>query len=167
MKDIRKERLALVITTLSYVSCVLQTIFANWEAWVPFVVTVGIVILWCVHFMQRLDMRARTSIYFAYCAFLVFYHGIHDTSMYEVSVATTLFMVTFTIFDSSVPSDHNGPGYTDSAEGDGSGRPYVNIDSLAECIPAFMVRRGNPSHAGIGFFLTLRCASVIISGTGS
>ncbi len=100
MKDIKKERLALVITTLSYVSCVLQTRFANWEAWVPFVVTVGIVVLWSVHFTQRLDMRARTAIYFAYCAFLVFYHGIHDTSMYEVSVATTLFMVTFTIFDS-------------------------------------------------------------------
>ena len=100
VKDIKKERLALVITTLSYVSCVLQTRFASWEAWVPFVVTVGIVVLWSVHFTQRLDMRARTAIYFAYCAFLVFYHGIHDTSMYEVSVATTLFMVTFTIFDS-------------------------------------------------------------------
>ncbi len=38
---------------------------------------------------------------FAFSAFLVFYHGIHETSLYEVSIATALFLVSFMIFDRS------------------------------------------------------------------
>lgn len=81
-------------------SCLLQNNFGNWEFWVPFIVLLGILGLWALHFAQKLDEKTRSIIYFIFCAFLVFYHGVHDTSLYDVSVATMLFMATFTILDS-------------------------------------------------------------------
>lgn len=99
MNSIRKERLVLAITSLACISCILQNIFGKWEFWVPFIAVPGLVGLWVIHFMQKMDSHARTIVYFIYAAFLVFYHGVHDTSLYEVSVATMLFMTTFTILD--------------------------------------------------------------------
>lgn len=101
MNDLKKERLILVITTLACISCILQNNFGNWEFWVPYIVSIGIVGLWAMHFAQKMDMHARTIVYFIYSAFLVFYHGIHDTSLYEVSVSITLFLVSFTILDNT------------------------------------------------------------------
>lgn len=37
--------------------------------------------------------------YFIFAAFLCFYHGIHETSLFDVSVAIMLFMSTFTIYE--------------------------------------------------------------------
>ncbi len=89
----------MVIISLACLSCILQNNFGNWEFWVPFIVLPGMIGLWVLHFSQKLDDRTRAIVYFIYCAFLVFYHGVHDTSLYEVSVATMLFMTVFTILD--------------------------------------------------------------------
>ncbi len=97
MEELRRERLIVSIATLSGISCILQNYFGGWEAWVPVVIFAGGVAIWYFHIAQKLDTHSRTNIYFAYAAFLVFYHGIHETSFYDVSVVIVLFMATFTI----------------------------------------------------------------------
>ncbi len=99
MDDIRKERLIISITTLAGISCILQNFFGGWEFWVPAVVLAGMIILWILHIIQKPDPSARIRLYFAFAAFLLFYHGVHDTSLFDISVSVTLFMVTFTIVD--------------------------------------------------------------------
>ncbi|MCR5098017.1 MAG: response regulator [Lachnospiraceae bacterium] len=99
MNDIRKERLLLVISTLAALSCVLQNFFGGWEFWVPPLVVAGIIGCWWCHIAQRLNPDSRASMYFLFDAFLLFYHGIHDTSLYEISISTMLFIGTFTILD--------------------------------------------------------------------
>ncbi len=97
--DIRKERLIISITTMAGVACILQNYFGGWDFWVPYVVLVGMIILWCIHLAKKIDSRLRVNLYFAFAAFLLFYHGIHETSLFDISVSVTLFMVTFTIAD--------------------------------------------------------------------
>ncbi len=99
MDGIRKERLVISICTLAGISCLLQNYFGGWEFWVPAVVLVGMVLLWWIHIAGSLAPDHRIEIYFAYAAFLLFYHGIHDTSLFDVSVSVVLFMVTFTMAD--------------------------------------------------------------------
>lgn len=102
MEDIKKERLILSIITLAGVSCILQNYFGNWEFWVPAVVLVGCVILWWIHITESLDHNVRANMYFAYVAFLLFYHGIHYTSFYDVSIVIGLSMATFSILNRPV-----------------------------------------------------------------
>ncbi|MBQ5534425.1 MAG: HAMP domain-containing histidine kinase, partial [Lachnospiraceae bacterium] len=97
MNDLRKERLVISICTLAGISCILQNFFGKWEFWVPVVVFVGMIALWWFHIAGKLDSESRINIYFAYAAFLLFYHGIHDTSLFDISVSVALFMITFTI----------------------------------------------------------------------
>ncbi len=99
MNDIRKERLIIVITTLAGISCILQNWFGDWEFWVPAVVFAGMILLWIIHLVHRFDPSSRINLYFAFAAFLLFYHGIHDTSLFDISVSVALFMVTFTSAD--------------------------------------------------------------------
>ena len=97
MNDLRKERLVISICTLAGISCIMQNFFGRWEFWVPVVVLVGMIVLWWFHIAGKLDSESRINIYFAYAAFLLFYHGIHDTSLFDISVSVALFMITFTI----------------------------------------------------------------------
>ncbi|MCR5686546.1 MAG: response regulator [Lachnospiraceae bacterium] len=99
MDDIRKERLIISICTLAGLSCILQNFFGGWEFWVPALVLVGLAILWFLHISHRMEPDVRISMYFTFAAFLLFYHGIHDTSLFDISVSIALFMVTFTVAD--------------------------------------------------------------------
>ncbi|MBR1855070.1 MAG: response regulator [Lachnospiraceae bacterium] len=99
MNDSRKERLVLAIATLAGISCILQNFFGGWEFWVPWVILLIGIVLWGVHLAEKIDSRTRMVLYFVYAAFLLFYHGIHETSLYDVSVAIALFMATFSIAD--------------------------------------------------------------------
>ena len=58
-----------------------------------------VVVLWYIHVTQKTSYQARVTSYFAFSAFLVFYHGIHETSLLDVSVATMLFMSCFAVLD--------------------------------------------------------------------
>ncbi len=101
MDNIRKERLIISICTMAGLSCIIQNHFGGWEFWVPFVVFAGLIGLWIVHITDRLDQDSRILIDFIFAAFLLFYHGIHNTSLFDLSVSVVLFMVTFTIMDSN------------------------------------------------------------------
>ncbi len=99
MDNIRKERLMISIATLAGISCILQNYFGGWEFWVPAIVLAGGIILWWLHIAQGINPAARINICFVYFAFLLFYHGVHDTSLFDISVSVVLFMVTFTMAD--------------------------------------------------------------------
>ncbi len=99
MDDIKKERLVISVSTLAGIACIIQNFVCGWDFWVPVPVTVILITLWWFHFTEKPDINIRINLCFAFSAFLVFYHGIHESSLYEVSVATALFLVSFMIFD--------------------------------------------------------------------
>lgn len=99
MEDSRKERLILLIATVAGISCILQTFFGGWEFWVVPLILIGIIALWWVHFFERMEFTNRINLYYMFSALLLFYHGVHDTSLFDIAVATMLFMASFTILD--------------------------------------------------------------------
>ena len=99
MNDIRKERLVISIVTLASISCIIQNFFGAWEFWVPGVVDIGVLGMWWIHLAQRMDQNARITVYFVFSAFLLFYHGVHDTSLFDISVSAVLFIAVFAIAD--------------------------------------------------------------------
>ncbi|MBQ7614772.1 MAG: response regulator [Butyrivibrio sp.] len=99
MNDKLKERLMIVITTLAGMSCLLQSIFGGWEFWVPGVIVIGMLLLWWVYLTKKLDRFPRITLYFTFSAFLLFYHGAHESSLFDVSVAFALFISTVTVAD--------------------------------------------------------------------
>ncbi len=102
MEDIKKERLVVLITSLAGIICIVQNYFGKWEIWVPWIILVAGAVLWHVHITVKIPTMARMWIYYAYAAFLLFYHGIHDRILFDISASAVLFMVTFTIIDKTV-----------------------------------------------------------------
>ena len=100
MDELKKERLVLAISTITGVACIIQDLIYGWEFWVPAVLIAAMVLLWVFHFMGHPDQNVRIGMCFAFSAFLVFFYGIHETSLYEISVSIALFMITFMIFNS-------------------------------------------------------------------
>ena len=99
MNDIRKERLVLVIVTIAAVACTMQIFFGHWDFWVPPVLGAGLIVLWGLHITEKTDMKTRGAICFAFSAFLVFYNGIHKTSLFDISAMVALFMAVFTVYE--------------------------------------------------------------------
>lgn len=97
MDDIKKERLVISLVSVSAIVCIIQNYIGKWEFWVPgFIAVVGACIWW-LHVTKKLSDRAMIYLCYAYAAFLMFYHGVHATSLYDVSVVVALFLATFTI----------------------------------------------------------------------
>lgn len=99
MDDSRKEWLVLFITTLAGLACILQNHVGGWEFWVPWVLFAAGIVLWWIHFTERISPDTRIILYFVYAAFLLFYHGAHDTGLFDISVSALLFMVVFSLAD--------------------------------------------------------------------
>ncbi len=99
MNDIRKERLMISIASLAALACVLQNYIGGWEFWVPPILILFDAALWWLHVAQKWDSNVRTNLCFMYSTFLLFYLGVHDTSLFDISVASVLFMACFTMFD--------------------------------------------------------------------
>ena len=99
MDNNKKERLMISIITISSLGNIAESLVAGWELWILPVIVIGVIGIWWLHIVQRNDMVTRTNVYFIFAAFLVFFHGIHDVSYFDVSIVTLILMATFMITD--------------------------------------------------------------------
>ena len=91
-----------MIITVSAIGNIVADIVAGWEAWVIPIVGIGMLGIWWMHLAQKADMVTRTNVYFVYASFLVFFHGIHDISYFDVSIIVLILMATFMVVDRPV-----------------------------------------------------------------
>lgn len=99
MDDVRKERLMISIISVSGIGNMIECLVAGWEFWVIPIIVVGIIGIWWMHLAQKADLSMRTNAYFIFAAFLVFFHGMHEISFFDVSIVTLILMATFMITD--------------------------------------------------------------------
>jgi len=97
--EIRKERLMISIITVSGIGSVVECLIAGWETWMIPVILVGTVVIWIMHIAQKSNAVVRTYVCFAFGAFLVFFHGMHEISFFDVSIVTLVLMTTFMLSD--------------------------------------------------------------------
>ncbi len=99
MNQKTNEKLVLFVATLGSAGVIIVNYVMGWEFWVPIVVLVGIIALWAIHFSNRIDLDIRKMFYFGFAALLLFYHGVQETSFFDIVGTTCLVMVTFSLLN--------------------------------------------------------------------
>ena len=94
------EKFVVFIATIGSLALITVSILLSWEFWAPFVIAFGMVALWGVNLTDRLDDGIRRMYYFGYAMLLLFYHGIHSTSLFDCALAIVMVMVIYSMFNS-------------------------------------------------------------------
>ena len=85
------------IMTVAAVGTMIESINMGWEYWVPTLILIGIVVAWVLHLIQYKQRTFRENYYLIFSMFLSFYHGVHDTSTFDIVVVSLLLMATVTL----------------------------------------------------------------------
>ena len=71
---------------------VIESISMRWELWVPPLILIGIIAAWWMHISQYGSVRTRENFYIIFSMVMAFYHGIHESSFYDIIVISVLIM---------------------------------------------------------------------------
>ena len=85
------------IMTVAAVGTMIESINMGWEYWMPTLILIGIVVAWILHLIQYKQRTFRENYYLIFSMFLSFYHGVHDTSTFDIVVVSLLLMATVTL----------------------------------------------------------------------
>ncbi|MCR5234211.1 MAG: response regulator [Lachnospiraceae bacterium] len=100
MGQMNNEKLIVFLATLASAGMIIENILMGWEFWVTPVIAFGVVGLWAISLYEGADDRLRKSFYFGFAVLLVFYHGIHKTSLFDVALVVVLVMVSYSMLNS-------------------------------------------------------------------
>ena len=100
MKQRKSENLVTLILSLSCVGITVESILMGWEFWVPPLVVIGIIMMWVMNLLGKPDYSVRKAGYMIFAMLVIFYHGVHDTSFFDVAIVIILAMSTYSFFDS-------------------------------------------------------------------
>ena len=78
----------------------IESILMGWEFWVPPIVWVMLICIWILCLSERVDYTLRKACYMAFAVFEVFFHGVHETSFFDIALVISLVLVSFSFFDS-------------------------------------------------------------------
>lgn len=97
----RKRNYVFIITIVS-VSCiamVLEGSVLGWEYWVPPLAIVGTAALWVMQITGRPDDSIKEICYLIYTMLAAFFHGVHETSFFDVAIVISFVMVAYSLLD--------------------------------------------------------------------
>ena len=94
------EKFIVFVSTLASIGLIIEIALLGWEFWVPPVIIIGTIFLWAVNLSDRIDYDIRKMYYFCYCALVMFYHGVHKASLFDIGMAVVLVMATFAVLNS-------------------------------------------------------------------
>lgn len=99
MNQKRTENYILLLITLACAGLTIESIMLNWEFWVPPLVIIGMILLWVMNVLSIPDYPIRRVGYLIYAMLTVFFHGVHETSLFDVVAVVSLVMIGFSFFD--------------------------------------------------------------------
>ncbi|MBR5376036.1 MAG: response regulator [Lachnospiraceae bacterium] len=99
MSQKSNEKFIIFVTTLASAGLIIEIFLMKWEFWVPPIVLAGVIALWAINLSDRVDYGIRKIFYFGFAALLVFYHGIHSTSLFDIIATSALVMVTYSVLN--------------------------------------------------------------------
>ncbi len=100
MNQNNNEKLILFVATLASVGMIMENILMGWEFWVPPVIVVGAVLLWMIQLSGLIEYSVRKALMFIIAGLLIFYHGIHKTSFFDISLVIVVAMITYSLLNS-------------------------------------------------------------------
>ena len=96
---INKHIVTIIIITIACTGLIVESITQHWEFWVPPFLGMGIIVMWIMHITQYNSSRFRENFYLIYVMMGAFFHGVHETSFFDVAVIIVLMLVTFSVYD--------------------------------------------------------------------
>ena len=99
MDSRKNERFIILILSLACLGLTVESLLVGWEFWVPPLIILGTIFLWAMHITGNPDYELRKVAYFAFAMLMVFFHGVHGTSFFDVAIVVVLVMVIFSLFD--------------------------------------------------------------------
>jgi signal transduction histidine kinase/ActR/RegA family two-component response regulator len=99
MNQRKTENFILLLVTLGAFSLTVESILLGWEFWVPPLFIAGAILLWAMNLSGKPSFPIRKGNYLLYALLAVFYHGVHETSLFDISVVIVLLMIAYSFFD--------------------------------------------------------------------
>ena len=99
MNQRRTENFIILLVTLACLGLTVESILMGWEFWVPPIIIIGLILLWVMSISGKPDFENRRRYYLLYAMFAVMYHGVHDTSLFDIAVVVVLVMTAYSFFD--------------------------------------------------------------------
>ncbi len=96
-QNARVHNIVIIILTLGSVGTITESISQGWEFWVPPLIAVGLVAAYIMHVLQYRQRNFRENYYLVFSMILAFYHGVHETSLFDLVVISLLIMSTATL----------------------------------------------------------------------
>ncbi|MCR5451432.1 MAG: response regulator [Lachnospiraceae bacterium] len=98
MEDrIRTDLIVIIVTTIVGIFLITESIVFGWEYWVPYLFSIGIIVMWIMLITGYKDNIFRENICLSYAAVGLFFHGVNQTADFDISVLTCVFLVVFSI----------------------------------------------------------------------
>ena len=100
MNQRNNEKFIVFVATLASIGLIIENFLMGWEFWVPLTVLIGIASLWAVSLSDKIDYSLRKVFYFGVAVLLLFYHGIHKSSFFDIALTVALVMATYSVLNS-------------------------------------------------------------------
>ena len=99
MNQAKNEKFIILLVSLACIGLTVESVMLGWEFWVPPLIIIGTVFLWIMNLSGKPELNIRIGYYLMYAMLAVFFHGVHETSFFDVPVVVILVMVGFSFFD--------------------------------------------------------------------
>ena len=99
MSQRKSENYIIFLVSIAGIGLAVESVLMGWEFWVPPLIIVGIVLMWVMNISQKPDPETREYYYLAFVMLLVFFHGVHESSLYDAAIVICLAMVGFSFLD--------------------------------------------------------------------
>ncbi len=95
----KNENFIIFLVSISSLGLTVESILLGWEFWVPPLIIIGTVLLWVMSIFQRPEPAAREYYYLVFGMFMVFFHGVHEVSLFDTAIVICLAMVGYSFLD--------------------------------------------------------------------
>ena len=99
MNRITKHRFIMIIITIATIGLTIDSVSEHWEFWVNPLLIGGMIGLWILHFGQYLDEGLRETLFLAFGMFMALFHGVHETSLFDVCPVILLMLILFSVYE--------------------------------------------------------------------
>lgn len=96
---LRTDLTIVIILSIACMGLIGESVLENWEFWMGPLLFLGITGAWVFHITQYSTSIFRETYYLAYGMVAAFFHGVHETSFFDIVVVFVLLMLTFTLLD--------------------------------------------------------------------
>ncbi|WP_026666306.1 response regulator [Butyrivibrio sp. FC2001] len=99
MDQAKNERFIILLISVACVGLAIETTLAGWEFWVPPIIIIGTLGLWLMHISGNPEYKVRKVAGLAFAMLAIFFHGVHESSFFDVALVVGISMVAFSFYD--------------------------------------------------------------------